>query len=160
AMRARGARATDLVVLAVAADDGVMPQTLEALDHAREARVPVIVAVTKCDLPAARPERIRSQLADHGLIPVAWGRVVPYVDVSAYTGQGLDVLIEAISVQASLLDLRANPHKPAVGVVLEARLDRGRGPIATVLVQQGTLRHEDTIVCGEHTGRVRALFDD
>ncbi len=160
AMRARGARATDLVVLAVAADDGVMPQTLEALDHAREARVPVLVAVTKCDLPAARPERVRSQLADHGLLPEAWGGDVQYVDVSAWTGQGLDALVEAIAAQASLLDLRANPRKPAIGVVLEGRLDRGRGPIATVLVQQGTLRREDTIVCGEHTGRVRALVDE
>ena len=160
AMRARGARATDLVVLAVAADDGVMPQTLEALDHAREACVLVLVAVTKCDLPAARPERVRAQLADHGLIPEAWGGDVQYVDVSAWTGQGLDALVEAIAAQASLLDLRANPRKPAIGVVLEGRLDRGRGPIATVLVQQGTLRREDTIVCGEHTGRVRALVDE
>ncbi|HSK05071.1 MAG TPA: translation initiation factor IF-2 [Kofleriaceae bacterium] len=160
AMRARGARATDLVVLAVAADDGVMPQTLEALDHAREARVPVLVAVTKCDLPAARPERVRAQLAEHGLIPEAWGGDVQYVDVSAWTGDGLARLVGAIAAQASLLDLRAHPRKPAIGVVLEARLDRGRGPVATVLVQQGTLRREDTIVCGEHTGRVRALFDD
>jgi translation initiation factor IF-2 len=160
AMRARGARATDLVVLAVAADDGVMPQTLEALDHAREAGVPVVVAVTKCDLPAARPERVRSQLAERGLVPEAWGGDVQYVDVSAWTGHGLGALLDAIAAQASLLDLRVDAGKPAIGVVLEARLDRGRGPIATVLVQQGTLRREDTIVCGEHTGRVRALFDD
>ena len=159
AMRARGARMTDLVVLAVAADDGVMPQTLEALDHAREAGVPIVVAVTKCDLPAARPDRIRSQLAEHGLVPEAWGGDTQYIDVSAWTGDGLGMLLEAIAVQAAVLELRANVDKPAVGIVIEARLDRGRGPIVSALIQQGTLHRGDTIVCGEHVGRVRALVD-
>jgi translation initiation factor IF-2 len=159
AMRARGARATDLVVLAVASDDGVKPQTLEALDHARHAGVPVVVAVTKRDLPAARPDFVRSQLAEHGLIPEAWGGRTQYVDVSARTGEGVAALLQAIAAEAAVLDLRANPRRPAVGVVLEARIDRGRGPIAAILVQNGTLHRGDTIVCGEQLGRVRALVD-
>jgi translation initiation factor IF-2 len=159
AMRARGARATDLVVLAVASDDGVKPQTLEALDHARHAGVPIVVAVTKRDLPTARPDFVRSQLAEHGLIPEAWGGRTQYVDVSARTGEGLPALLEAIAVEAAVLDLRANPRRPAVGVVLEARVDRGRGPIAAVVIQNGTLHRGDTLVAGEQVGRVRALVD-
>src|SRR4051812_9738278 len=159
AMRARGARATDLVVLAVASDDGVKPQTLEALDHARHAGVPIVVAVTKRDLPTARPDFVRSQLADHGLIPEAWGGHTQYVDVSARTGQGITDLLQAIAAEAAVLDLRANPRRPAVGVVLEARVDRGRGPIAAVVVQNGTLHRGDTLVAGEQVGRVRALID-
>ncbi|HEX3481959.1 MAG TPA: translation initiation factor IF-2 [Kofleriaceae bacterium] len=158
AMRARGARATDLVVLAVAADDGVKPQTLEALDHARHAGVPIVVAVTKLDLPAARPDFVRTQLAEHGLIPEAWGGHTQYVDVSARTGEGIAQLLAAIAAQAAMLDLRANPRRPAVGVVLEARVDRGRGPIASVVVQTGTLHRGDTVVCGERVGRVRVLL--
>ncbi|HEX3759610.1 MAG TPA: translation initiation factor IF-2 [Kofleriaceae bacterium] len=159
AMRARGARATDLVVLAVASDDGAKPQTLEALDHARHAGVPIVVAVTKHDLPTARPDFVRSQLAEHGLIPEAWGGHTQYVDVSARTGEGVAALVAAIAAEAAVLNLRANPGRPAVGVALEARVDRGRGPIAAVLVQNGTLHRGDTVVCGEQVGRVRALFD-
>jgi translation initiation factor IF-2 len=159
AMRARGARATDLVVLAVASDDGVKPQTLEALDHARHAGVPIVVAVTKRDLPAARPDFVRSQLAEHGLIPEGWGGHTQYVDASARTGEGIAALLQAIAAEAAVLDLRANPRRPAVGVVLEARVDRGRGPIAAILVQNGTLHRGDTIVCGEQLGRVRAMVE-
>jgi translation initiation factor IF-2 len=160
AMRARGAQATDIAVLVVAADDGVMPQTLEALSHAKDAEVSVIVAVNKSDLPNAQPERVRQQLAEHGLIPEEWGGDTIYVDVSAYTGDGLDKLLESIALNASLLDLRANPEKPARGVVIEAKLDRARGPMATVLVQEGTLRTGDVVVAGRYYGKVRALLDD
>ncbi|HET6613448.1 MAG TPA: translation initiation factor IF-2 [Kofleriaceae bacterium] len=159
-MRARGAQITDIVVLVVAADDGAMPQTIEALNHAKDAKVNVVVAVNKIDLPNAQPERIRQQLADHGLIPEEWGGDTMYIDVSAQKGEGIDKLLDAIAVNAELLELRANPEKPAVGVVVEARLDRARGPIATVLIQEGTLRAGDIIVVGEHMGRVRALLDD
>ncbi len=160
AMRARGAQATDIAVLVVAADDGVMPQTLEALSHAKDAEVSVIVAVNKSDLPNAQPERVRQQLAEQGLIPEQWGGDTIYVDVSAYTGDGLDKLLESIALNASLLDLRANPEKPARGVVIEAKLDRARGPMATVLVQEGTLRTGDVVVAGRYYGKVRALLDD
>jgi translation initiation factor IF-2 len=160
AMRARGAQATDIAVLVVAANDGVMPQTLEALSHAKDAEVNVIVAVNKCDLPDAQPERVRQQLAEHGLIPEEWGGDTIYVDVSAYTGEGLDRLLESIALNAELLDLRANPEKPARGVVIEAKLDRARGPMATVLVQEGTLRTGDVVVAGRYYGKVRALLDD
>ena len=160
AMRARGAQATDVVVLVVAANDGVMPQTIEALDHARDANVPVVVAVNKIDAPNAQPERVRQQLAERGLIPEEWGGDTLYIDVSALQRLGIDDLLASLALQADLLALEANPDKPAVGVVIEARLDRARGPLATMLVQQGTLRVGDTIVAGEHSGKVRALLDE
>jgi translation initiation factor IF-2 len=159
-MRARGAQATDIVILVCAADDGVMPQTIEALTHAKDAEVPIIVAVTKMDKPQANPDLVRKQLAEHGLIPEAWGGETIFVDVSAYTKVGIDKLLESIQLQAELLDLKANPKKLAKGVVVEAKLDRGRGPMATVLVQEGTLRVGDIIVSGEAMGKVRALLND
>jgi translation initiation factor IF-2 len=160
AMRARGAQATDIAVLVVAANDGVMPQTLEALSHAKDAKVNVIVAVNKCDLPDAQPERVRQQLAEHALIPEEWGGETMYVNVSAYTGEGLDRLLESIALSAEMLDLRANPDRPARGVVIEAKLDRNRGPMATVLIQEGTVRTGDVVVAGRYYGKVRALLDD
>jgi translation initiation factor IF-2 len=159
-MRARGAQATDIVVLVVAANDGVMPQTLEALAHAKDAKVTIIVAVNKADLPDAQPDRVRQQLADHGLIPEEWGGDTIYVNVSALKGENIDKLLESISVSAEVLELKASPTKPASGVVIEARLDRNRGPMATVLVQEGTLRVGDIIVAGRTLGKVRAMLDD
>ena len=158
-MRARGAQATDIAVLVCAADDGVMPQTIEAMNHAKDAEVPIVVAVNKIDLPQAQPERVRQQLADHGLIPEEWGGETMYIDVSAHSGEGIDKLLEAISLNAELLELKANPEKPATGVVVEAKLDRSRGPMVTLLVQEGTLRIGDIVVAGEHMGKVRALID-
>ena len=159
AMRSRGAGITDLVVLVVAADDGVMPQTIEAINHAKAAGVPVIVAVNKIDKPDRNPERVKQQLTDYGLQPEEWGGDTQYVEVSALQRTGIDQLLEAISLQAEVLDLRATADARAVGTVVEARLDRGRGPVATVLVQKGTLRHGDHFVCGEIVGRVRAMTD-
>jgi translation initiation factor IF-2 len=159
-MRARGAQATDIVILVVAADDGAMPQTVEAVNHAKDANVQIIVAVNKCDLPGAQPERIRQQLADHGLIPEEWGGDTMYFDVSAHTGEGIDKLLEGISLTAELLELQANPDKPAQGIVIEAKLDRSRGPMSTILVQEGTLRVGDIVVVGEHMGKVRAMLGD
>ncbi|MCP4444200.1 MAG: translation initiation factor IF-2 [Myxococcales bacterium] len=158
-MRARGAECTDIVVLICAADDGAKPQTIEALKLAKAAEVTIIVAVNKSDTPGANPDRVRQQLADHGLIPEEWGGDTIYVDCSAITGDGVDKLLEAISLNAELLDLKANPDKPAIGTVIEARLDRSRGPISTVLIQEGTLRLGDTIVVGECLGKVRAAMD-
>lgn len=158
-MRARGAQCTDIVILICAADDGVMPQTAEAVKHAKAAEVTIIVAVNKCDLPGANPERVRQQLADHGLIPEEWGGDTIYVDCSAKTGEGVDKLLESISVNAELMELKANPNKSAVGTVIEARLDRARGPISTILIQEGTLRPGDTVVVGEYMGKVRAALD-
>jgi translation initiation factor IF-2 len=160
AMRARGAQATDIVILVVAADDGMMPQTVEAVNHAKDAEVTIIVAVNKIDKPNAQPERIRQQLSDHGLVPEAWGGETIYVDVSARTKVGVDALLEMVSLQAELLDLKANPRKLAKGLIIEARLDKNRGPMATVLVQEGTLRAGDLVVTGEHLGKVRAMLDD
>jgi translation initiation factor IF-2 len=160
AMRARGAQATDLVVLVVAADDGVMQTTVEALNHAKDAEVPIIVAVNKIDKQGAQPERIRQQLSEHGLIPEAWGGETIYVDVSARTKVGIEQLLQMIGLQAELLELKANPNKAARGTVIEAKLDRNRGPMATVLVQDGTLKVGDTVVAGEHIGKVRAMLDD
>jgi len=159
-MRARGAQATDIVVLVVAADDGVMPQTVEAINHAKDANVQIIVAVNKCDLPSAQPERIRQQLADYGLIPEEWGGDTIYLDVSAHTGEGMDKLLESISLVAEVLELKANPNKVAQGVVIEAKLDRARGPMSTVLIQEGTLHVGDIVVVGEHMGKVRAMLND
>ncbi|GAB4234256.1 MAG: hypothetical protein Kow00109_07210 [Acidobacteriota bacterium] len=159
-MRARGAQATDIVVLVVAADDGVMPQTLEAIDHARAANVPIIVAVNKIDKPGAQPDRVKQQLSEHGLIPEDWGGDTVMVDVSAKTGENVDLLLEMILLVAEMLELKANPNRSASGVVLEARIDRGRGPVATLLVQNGTLRVGDNFIAGTAWGRVRAMFDD
>lgn len=159
-MRARGAQATDIVVLVVAANDGVMPQTLEALAHAKDAKVTIIVAVNKCDTPDAAPDRVRQQLADKGLIPEEWGGDTIYVNVSAIKGENIDKLLESIAVSAEVLELKANPNKPASGLVIEARLDRNRGPMATILVQEGTLRTGDILVAGRVFGKVRAMLDD
>ncbi len=159
-MRARGAQSTDIVILVAAADDGLMPQTREAIDHAKSAGVPIIVAVNKCDLPGAQPEKVRQQASEHGLIPEEWGGDTMYVDVSALTGDGVDKLLEAVSLNAELLELKANPNKQATGVVIEAKLDRNRGPMITLLVQEGTLRVGEIVVVGDHMGKVRALMDD
>jgi translation initiation factor IF-2 len=161
AMRARGAETTDLVVLVVAADDGVKPQTTEALNHAQAAGVPIVVAVNKIDKEGADPARVRSQLTEYGLVAEEFGGTTLFVDVSARERRGIGELLEAIVLTADAeLDLRANPDQPAQGVAIEAHLDRGRGPVATVLVQRGTLRVGDSIVAGEAFGRVRALLDD
>ena len=159
-MRARGAKVTDIVVLVVAADDGVMPQTLEAIDHAKAAKVPIIVAINKIDKPDAQPERIKQQLADRGLLAEDWGGDVVMVPVSARAKTNLDLLLEMILLVADLQDLKANPERPAVGSVLEAQLDRGRGPVATVLVRNGTLHVGDSFICGSVFSKVRAMFDD
>jgi translation initiation factor IF-2 len=159
-MRARGAKVTDIVVLVVAADDGVMPQTIEAMDHARAAGVPIIVAVNKIDKPGAQPDRVKQQLSDRGLMPEEWGGTAVFVNVSAKKKQNLDQLLEMILLVADLQELKANPRKAAVGTVLEARLDKGRGPVATILVQDGTLNVGDTVVAGAVQGKVRALVDD
>jgi translation initiation factor IF-2 len=159
-MRARGAKATDIVVLVVAADDGVMPQTLEAIDHAHAAEVPIIVAVNKIDKPDALPDRVKKQLADRGLVPEEWGGTTVFVDVSAKQKTNLNLLMEMICLVADLQELKATPDRPASGIVLEAKLDRGRGPVATVLVQNGTLRNGDNFVVGNVYGKVRAMFDD
>jgi translation initiation factor IF-2 len=159
-MRARGAKVTDIVVLVVAADDGVMPQTLEAIDHAKAAGVPIIVAINKIDKPDAQPERIKQQLSDRGLLAEDWGGETVMVPVSAKARQNLDLLLEMILLVADMQDLKANPARPAMGTVLEAKLDRGRGPVATVLVRNGTLRVGDYFICGSVFGRVRAMFDD
>ncbi len=159
-MRARGAKVTDIVVLVVAADDGVMPQTLEAIDHARAAGVPIIVAVNKIDKPDAQPERVKQQLADRGLLAEDWGGDTVFVPVSARAKQNLDLLLEMILLVADMQDLKANPARPGMGNVLEAKLDRGRGPVATVLVQNGTLSVGDYFICGSVFGKVRAMYDD
>ena len=161
AMRARGAKSTDIAVLVVAADDGVMPQTIEALNHARAAEVPIVVAVNKIDKHTADPTKVRGQLTEFGVIPEEYGGDTMFVDVSAVTREGLDQLLEAIVLTADAsLDLRANPDMPAQGVAIEAHLDKGRGPVATVLVHRGTLRTGDSIVAGSAHGRVRAMIDD
>jgi translation initiation factor IF-2 len=159
-MRARGAQVTDIVVLVVAADDAVMPQTVEAINHAKAAKVPIIVAINKIDKPTARPDKVRTDLLQHGVVVEKMSGDVLDVEVSAVTGQGLDTLLESIALQAELLDLRANPKRAAQGAVIEAKLDVGRGPVATVLVQNGTLRRGDVFVVGEQWGKVRALIND
>jgi translation initiation factor IF-2 len=160
AMRARGAQATDIVVLVVAADDGVMPQTVEAITHAHAANVPIVVAINKIDLPDANPDRIKQQLSDHGLVPEQWGGETIYVEVSAKRKQNIDELLEMILLQAEILELRANPSRRGQGVVVEAELDKTRGPVATVLVQRGTVHVGDAFVVGVHYGRIRALLND
>ncbi len=160
AMRARGAKVTDIVILVVAADDGVMPQTIEAINHARAASVPIVVAINKIDKPESNLDRIKQDLANHGLQPEDWGGDTVTVPVSAKTREGLPTLLEMLLLQADLLDLKANPDKPARGAIVEAKLDRGRGPVATVLVQEGTLKPGDPFVCGPFAGRVRAMIGD
>jgi len=160
AMRAHGAKATDIAVLVVAADDGVMPQTVEAIDHAKAAGVPIVVAVNKIDLPDANPDRVKQQLSEHSLLIEEWGGDVICVPVSAKTQEGLPNLLENILLLAEVQELKANPHRPAAGVVIEAELDPSRGPMATILVQAGTLRVGDVLVAGETWGRVKAMFDE
>ncbi len=160
AMRARGAQATDIVVLVVAADDGVMPQTVEAINHAKAAGVPIIVAVNKIDKPEANPQKVRNELAELGVVPEEWGGKNIFVDVSAKKQIGIDALLEMILLQAEIMELKANPKRPAKGVIIESRLDKGRGPVATVLIQSGTLRIGDAFVSGRTFGKVRALIDD
>ena len=159
-MRQRGAQATDIVILVVAADDGVKPQTVEAIKHARAAKVPLIVAVNKMDKPEANPENVKQGLIQHEVVPEDWGGDVQFVPLSAKTGDGVDALLEAISLQAELMELKAVREGRASGAVIESSLDKGRGPVATVLVQQGTLKKGDFVVCGVEYGRVRALFDE
>ncbi len=159
AMRARGAKITDVVVLVVAADDGVMPQTIEAINHSKAAGVPIVVAVNKCDKPDANPDRVRQELVEHGVIPEEWGGQNMFVNVSARTHEGIDELLETILLQADVLELKANPDTFASGYIIEAKLDRGRGPVATVLVNRGTLRVGDALVAGMSFGRVRAMLD-
>ncbi len=160
AMRARGAKVTDIVILVVAADDGIMPQTREAIDHARAAEVPIIVAINKVDKPDANPERVKQELGNFGLAPEDWGGDTIVAPVSAKTKAGIDELLELILLQADVLELKANPNRLAKGTIVEARLDRGRGPVATVLVQEGTLKQGDPFVCGTEYGRIRAMVDD
>jgi translation initiation factor IF-2 len=159
AMRARGAEVTDIVVLVVAANDGVMPQTREAVAHAQAAGVPIVVAINKIDLPEANPDRVKQQLSELDLLPEAWGGQTIYVEVSAKQKLGLDELLEMILLQAEVLELQADPHQAAQGVIIEARLDKTRGPVATVLIQRGTLHHGDAFVAGVYHGRVRAMLD-
>jgi translation initiation factor IF-2 len=159
-MRARGAKVTDIVVLVVAADDGVMPQTREAIDHAKAANVPIIVAVNKIDKPEAQPERVKRQLTDLGLMPSEWGGDTEFVEVSAKKRQNLEKLLEIILLVADLRELKANPDAPASGTVLESRMDKGRGPVATILVQNGTLNTSDFFIVGSVFGKVRAMFDE
>ena len=160
AMRARGAKVTDIVVLVVAADDGVMPQTLEAINHARAANVPIIVAVNKIDKANADPDRVKRELAENGLTPEDWGGDTIFVHVSAKQKEGIDDLLEMISLQAEVLELKANAEKLAIGHVVEAKIDSGRGPVATVLIREGTLRNGEPVVCGIHYGKIRALIND
>ena len=160
AMRARGAKVTDIVVLVVAADDGVMPQTIEAIQHARAAEVPIVVAVTKSDKPEADPEKVRSELSKHQIIPEEWGGENIFVNVSARTGEGVDKLLDSIIVQAEVMELKAVASGPAVGFVLESSLEKGRGAVATVLVQKGMLKAGDILLAGQEFGRVRAMFDE
>jgi translation initiation factor IF-2 len=160
AMRARGAQVTDIVILIVAADDSVMPQTVEAISHAQAANVPMIIAINKVDKPDANPERIRQQLADRGVLVEEWGGRYQSVEISAKKGLGIDKLLEKILLEAEILDLKANPDRNARGVVIESELDKGKGVVATVLVQKGTLKVGDNFVAGSHYGRVRAMMDE
>ncbi|MEL0035594.1 MAG: translation initiation factor IF-2, partial [Gammaproteobacteria bacterium] len=160
AMRARGANATDLVILVVAADDGVMPQTVEAIQHSKAADVPLIVAVNKIDKPEADPDRVKNELSTHEVIPEDWGGEHQFIHVSAKTGEGIQDLLDAISLQAEILELKAKVDCPAEGVVIEARLDKGRGPVASVLIQRGTLKQGDILLAGEHYGRIRSMINE
>lgn len=160
AMRARGAKATDVVILVVAADDGVMPQTIEAVHHAKAGNVPLVVAINKIDKQGANSERVRQELVTHGVVPEDWGGDTMFVEVSAKTGQGIDALLEAVLLQAEVLELQAPKNTPAKGIVIEGRLDKGRGPVATILVQSGTLKRGDMLLAGSVFGRVRAMLDE
>jgi len=160
AMRARGAKATDIVILVVAADDGVKPQTIEAIQHSKAAEVPIIVAVNKTDKPEANTDRVMQELSQQEVVPEEWGGDTIFVKVSAKTGDGIDNLLDAILLQAELLELEAVEEGPARGIVVESTLDKGRGPVATVLVQSGTLKQGDMLVSGQELGRVRAMFDE
>ncbi|MFO8192306.1 MAG: translation initiation factor IF-2 [Bacillota bacterium] len=160
AMRARGARVTDIAVLVVAADDGVMPQTVEAINHAKAAQVPILVAINKIDKPDANQERVKQQLSDHGLIPEEWGGDTIFVPVSAIKGKGLDELLEMILLLSEVGELKASPERIARGTVIEAKLDRGRGPVATILVQDGTLRVGEAVICGSIAGKIRAMINE
>jgi translation initiation factor IF-2 len=160
AMRARGAQATDIVVLVVAADDGVMPQTIEAINHAKDAKVPILVAINKIDKPNADPNRIKQQLTEYGLVAEEWGGETIFVAVSAKRREGIENLLDNLLVLAEVQELKANPDKPSRGIVVEAELDKGRGPVATVLVQSGTLKVGDSVVAGLHHGKVRAMLND
>jgi translation initiation factor IF-2 len=160
AMRARGAQATDIVILVVAADDGVMPQTVEAVNHAKAANVPILVAVNKIDKPGSEPDRVKRELSNLGLVPEDWGGQTIFIPTSAKRGDGIPQLLEMTALQAEVLELRANPNRAARGTIVEGRLDRGRGPVATVLIQSGTLKEGDAVVVGQHSGRVRAMFSD
>jgi len=159
AMRARGAQTTDIVVLVVAADDGIMPQTEEAINHAKAAGVPIVVAMNKMDLPGANPQRVMTQLSAHELLPATWGGETECVEVSAITKDGIDDLIDTLAIQAEVLELKANPDKPAVGTVIEAELTEGRGVVATILIREGTLHQGDVVLCGSAFGRARSLQD-
>ena len=159
-MRARGAQVTDITILVVAADDGVMPQTVEAINHAKAAEVPIIVAVNKMDKPAANPDRVMQELTEHGLVPEAWGGDTIFVPISAKQGEGIDTLLEMILLVSEVEEYKANPNRKANGTVIEAQLDKGRGSVATFLVQNGTLRVGDPIVVGNSFGRVRAMVND
>jgi translation initiation factor IF-2 len=160
AMRARGAQVTDVVVLVVAADDGMMPQTKEAIDHARAAKVPIVVAINKIDKPTANPEKVKKDLSEYELVPEQWGGNTLFAEVSAKQKTGIKELLDSILLQAEVLELRANPDKPSRGVIIESKLDKGRGPVATVLVQEGTLKAGDAFIAGSHYGRVRAMLND
>jgi translation initiation factor IF-2 len=160
AMRARGAQATDIVILVVAADDGVMPQTVEAVNHAKAANVPILVAVNKIDKPGSEPDRVKRELSNLGLVPEDWGGQTIFIPTSAKRGDGIAQLLEMTALQAEVLELRANPNRAARGTIVEGRLDRGRGPVATVLIQSGTLKEGDAVVVGQQSGRVRAMFND
>lgn len=159
-MRARGAKVTDIVVLVVAADDGVMPQTIEAINHAKAANVPIVVAINKIDKPEANPSKVRNEIAEHGIIPEEWSGQNIFVEVSAKKAIGIENLLEMVLLQSEIMEIKANPEKNARGTIIEAKLDRGRGPVATVLVQSGTLKVGDTFLAGSHVGKVRALIDD
>ncbi|MDR3311041.1 MAG: translation initiation factor IF-2 [Oscillospiraceae bacterium] len=160
AMRARGAKITDIAILVVAADDGIMPQTIESINHAKAAEVPIIVAINKMDLPGANPDKIRQQLTEHGLVSDEWGGDTTIMPVSAKTGEGIDALLDMIALTADMAELRANPERSARGTIIEARLDKGRGPVVTALVQNGTLRQGDVIIAGAAVGRVRVMTND
>ena len=160
AMRARGAQVTDIVILVVAADDSIMPQTIEAISHAKNAGVPIIVAINKCDLPAANPMKVKQELLQHGVVLEEFGGQVLHSEISAKKGTGIAELIDQILLQSEILDLKANPDRRATGSVVEAQLDAGKGPVATILVQAGTLRVGDDFICGLFSGRVRALLDE
>ena len=160
AMRARGAMITDIAILVVAADDGIMPQTVESINHAKAAEIPIIVAINKMDKPEANPERIKQQLTEYELVAEDWGGETIICPISAKTGMGIDSLLEMVTLTAEVAELKANPNRAAQGTVVEARLDKGRGPVATLLVQNGTLKAGDIIIAGTAVGRVRAMLDD